>query len=147
MWLYCIFELMDAEHKLHSLLSDNNLDVELKAIAEKVSKNERINFAEGVVLYEKGELGYLGILANYVREKKHGDKTFFNRNFHIEPTNLCVYDCKFCSYSRLLKQKEEGWEFTMDEMFEMVKKYDGQPVTEVHIVGGVLPQYDVAFYS
>ena len=138
---------MDAEHKLHSLLSDNNLDVELKAIAEKVSKNERINFAEGVVLYEKGELGYLGILANYVREKKHGDKTFFNRNFHIEPTNLCVYDCKFCSYSRLLKQKEEGWEFTMDEMFEMVKKYDGQPVTEVHIVGGVLPQYDVAFYS
>ncbi len=138
---------MDAEHNLHSLLSDNNLDVELKAIAEKVSKNERINFAEGVVLYEKGELGYLGILANYVREKKHGDKTFFNRNFHIEPTNLCVYDCKFCSYSRLLKQKEEGWEFTMDEMFEMVKKYDGQPVTEVHIVGGVLPQYDVAFYS
>ena len=147
MWLYCIFELMDAEHKLDSLFSDNNLDVELKAIAEKVSKNERINFAEGVVLYEKGELGYLGILANYVREKKHGDKTFFNRNFHIEPTNLCVYDCKFCSYSRLLKQKEEGWEFTMDEMFEMVKKYDGQPVTEVHIVGGVLPQYDVAFYS
>ena len=138
---------MDAEHKLDSLFSDNNLDVELKAIAEKVSKNERINFAEGVVLYEKGELGYLGILANYVREKKHGDKTFFNRNFHIEPTNLCVYDCKFCSYSRLLKQKEEGWEFTMDEMFEMVKKYDGQPVTEVHIVGGVLPQYDVAFYS
>jgi len=138
---------MDAEHKLHSILSDNNLDVELKAIAEKVSKNERINFAEGVALYEKGELGYLGILANYVREKKHGDKTFFNRNFHIEPTNLCVYDCKFCSYSRLLKQKEEGWEFTMDEMFEMVKKYDGQPVTEVHIVGGVLPQYDVAFYS
>jgi aminodeoxyfutalosine synthase len=138
---------MDAEHKLHSILSDNNLDVELKAIAEKVSKNERINFAEGVALYEKGELGYLGILANYVREKKHGDKTFFNRNFHIEPTNLCVYDCKFCSYSRLLKQKEEGWEFTMDEMFEMVKKYDGQPVTEVHIVGGVLPRYDVAFYS
>lgn len=138
---------MDAEHKLHTILSDKHLDADLKAIAEKVSKNERINFAEGVVLYEKGELGYLGILANYVREKKHGDKTFFNRNFHIEPTNLCVYDCKFCSYSRLLKQKEEGWEFTMDEMFEMVKKYDAQPVTEVHIVGGVLPQYDVAFYS
>lgn len=138
---------MDAENKLHTLLSDKNLDTELRAIAEKVSKDERISFDEGVTLYEKGELGYLGILANYIREKKHGDKTFFNRNFHIEPTNLCVYDCKFCSYSRLLKQKEEGWEFTMDEMFDMVKKYDGQPVTEVHIVGGVLPQYDVAFYS
>ncbi|MEJ6979925.1 aminofutalosine synthase MqnE [Pedobacter sp. P351] len=138
---------MDAELQLHTLLSDKNLDPELKAIAEKVSGSERISFDEGVTLYKKGELAYLGILANYIREKKHGHKTFFNRNFHIEPTNLCVYDCKFCSYSRLLKQKEEGWEFTMDEMFDMVKKYDDQPVTEVHIVGGVLPQYDVAFYS
>ncbi len=99
------------------------------------------------MLFEKGELGYLGVLANYVREKRHGDKTYFNRNFHIEPTNLCVYDCKFCSYSRLIKQKEEGWEYTMDEMFDMVKKYDNEPVTEVHIVGGVLPQYDVPFYA
>lgn len=138
---------MDAEHKLHTLLSDKNLDPELKAIATKVSKNERISFEEGVTLYKKAELGYVGILANYIRESKHGDKTYFNRNFHIEPTNLCVYDCKFCSYSRLIKQKEEGWEFSMDEMLDMVKKYDGQPVTEVHIVGGVLPQYDLAFYS
>ncbi|MBC8052726.1 MAG: aminofutalosine synthase MqnE [Sphingobacteriaceae bacterium] len=138
---------MDSEHKLHTLLSDGNLDPQLREIAVKVSKNERITVDEGVVLYEKGELGYLGVLANYVREKKHGDKTYFNRNFHIEPTNLCVYDCKFCSYSRLIKQKAEGWEFTMDEMLDMVKKYDGQPVTEVHIVGGVLPQYDLAFYS
>ncbi|MDB5151660.1 MAG: aminotransferase class I/II-fold pyridoxal phosphate-dependent enzyme, partial [Mucilaginibacter sp.] len=45
------------------------------------------------------------VLANYIPEKKHGDKTYFNRNFHIEPTNLCVYDCKFCSYSRLIKQR------------------------------------------
>lgn len=138
---------MDAELKLHILLSNNNLNPELRLIAEKVSDNQRITFDEGVTLYEKAELGYLGVLSNYIREKKHGDKTFFNRNFHIEPTNLCVYDCKFCSYSRLIKQKEEGWEFTMSEMFDIVKKYDGEPVTEAHIVGGVLPQYDVAFYS
>jgi aminodeoxyfutalosine synthase len=129
------------------LLQHPNLSSPLKVIAQKVQANERITFDEGVYLYEHAELGYLGVLANYIREKKHGDLTYFNRNFHLEPTNLCVYDCKFCSYSRLIKQKEEGWALTMNEMLDIVKKYDDEPVTEVHIVGGVLPQYDVAFYS
>ena len=132
---------------LLGLINNPKLSPQHKSIAEKVLTNERITFDEGVFLYEQGELPYLGILANYIREKRHGDKTYFNRNFHIEPTNLCVYDCKFCSYSRLLKQRSEGWEYTMDEMFDIVKKYDDQPVTEVHIVGGVLPQYDVPFYQ
>ena len=139
--------LMEAERNLTLLLQDTGLPTDLKHIAEKVLHGERITFDEGVLLFEKGELGYLGILANYIREKRHGNKTYFNRNFHIEPTNLCVYDCKFCSYSRLIKQRSEGWEYTMEEMLDIVKKYDGEPVTEVHIVGGVLPQYDVAFYS
>jgi aminodeoxyfutalosine synthase len=138
---------MEAENSLLILLQNPHLPADLKQIAEKVRANERITFDEGVLLYETGELGYLGVLANYLREKRHGNKTYFNRNFHIEPTNLCVYDCKFCSYSRLIKQKSEGWEYTMEEMLDIVKKYDGEPVTEVHIVGGVLPQYDVAFYS
>ncbi|MGZ3757444.1 MAG: aminofutalosine synthase MqnE [Mucilaginibacter sp.] len=138
---------MGAENNLQVLLQNPDLDADLKQIAEKVLNHQRITFDEGVLLYEKGELGYLGVLANYIREERHGDNTYFNRNFHIEPTNLCVYDCKFCSYSRLIKQRSEGWEYTMDEMFEMVTKYDNEPVTEVHIVGGVLPQYDVAFYS
>ncbi len=129
------------------LLQNPNLSIHLKNIAQKVQNNERINFEEGLYLYEHAELGYLGVLANYVREKKHGDLTYFNRNFHLEPTNLCVYDCKFCSYSRLIKQKDEGWALTMEEMLDIVKKYDNEPVTEIHIVGGVLPQYDVAFYS
>jgi aminodeoxyfutalosine synthase len=138
---------MEAEGNLQLLLQNPDLSADLKHIAEKVLNNQRVTFEEGVVLYEQGDLGYLGVLANYIREKRHGHKTYFNRNFHIEPTNLCVYDCKFCSYSRLLKQKSEGWEYTMDEMFDMVTKYDGEPVTEVHIVGGVLPQYDVPFYQ
>ena len=138
---------MEAERNLTLLLKDPDLPADLKHIAEKILHGERVTFDEGVLLFEKGELGYLGVLANYIREKRHGDKTYFNRNFHIEPTNLCVYDCKFCSYSRLIKQRSEGWEYTMDEMLDIVKKYDNEPVTEVHIVGGVLPQYDVAFYS
>ena len=129
------------------LLNNPNLSQSLLSIAQKVKNDERITFDEGVYLYEHAELGYLGTLANYIREKKHGDYTYFNRNFHLEPTNLCVYDCKFCSYSRLIKQKEEGWALTMEEMLAIVKKYDQEPVTEVHIVGGVLPQYDVEFYS
>lgn len=129
------------------LLNNPNLSKPLLTIAQKVKDKERISFEEGVYLYEHAELGYLGVLANFIREEKHGDNTYFNRNFHLEPTNLCVYDCKFCSYSRLIKQKEEGWALTMDEMVNIVKKYDDEPVTEVHIVGGVLPQYDVEFYS
>jgi aminodeoxyfutalosine synthase len=138
---------MDAAQTLTVLLDNPHLIPELKAIAEKVQKSERISFDEGVLLYEKAELSYLGTLANYIREKRHGNNTYFNRNFHIEPTNLCVYDCKFCSYSRLIKERSQGWEYTMDEMLDIVKKYDNEPVTEVHIVGGVLPQYDVEFYS
>ena len=129
------------------LLHDADLDDDLKAIAHKVESNERINFEEGVLLYEKAELPYLGILAHYIRQKRHENNVYFNRNFHIEPTNLCVYDCKFCSYSRLIKQKMEGWEYSMEDMLNIVKKYDDQPVTEVHIVGGVLPKYDVDFYA
>lgn len=138
---------MSSERHIQLLLSDPALSSELRSIALKVQNGERITFNEGVYLYEKAELGYLGVLANFIREKKHGDHTYFNRNFHIEPTNLCVYDCKFCSYSRLIKQRSEGWEYTMEEMLDIVRKYDDQPVTEVHIVGGVLPQYDLQFYS
>ncbi len=138
---------MEAENNLLVLLQDPDLSADLKHVAQKVLNGERITFDEGVLLFEKGELSYVGVLANYIRQKKHGDKTYFNRNFHIEPTNLCVYDCKFCSYSRLIKQRTQGWEYTMDEMLDIVKKYDSEPVTEVHIVGGVLPQYDVAFYT
>ncbi|MBE7175451.1 MAG: aminofutalosine synthase MqnE [Mucilaginibacter polytrichastri] len=139
---------MQAEESfLHRLANDGHLDATLRTISRKVLGGERISFDEGVYLYEHAELGFLGTLANFIREKKHGDNTYFNRNFHIEPTNLCVYDCKFCSYSRLLKQREDGWEFSMEQMMDIIRKYDEQPVTEVHIVGGVLPQYDLPFYE
>lgn len=138
---------MDTKSILSIIINDQDLSEQLRLIARKVLAQERVSFEEGVYLYEHAELGYLGALANHIRETKHGNKTYFNKNFHLEPTNLCVYDCKFCSYSRLIKQKDEGWALTLQEMLDVVKKYDNEPVTEVHIVGGVLPQYDVAFYS
>lgn len=138
---------MNAENKLQFLIEDKHLDADLKKIAKKVIEEERISFEEGVILFEKGELGYLGTLANYIREKRHGNYTYFNRNFHIEPTNVCVYDCKFCSYSRLIKQRDEGWEMDVDGMMDIVRKYDSEPVTEVHITGGVVPKQNLEFYS
>ncbi|HHH49660.1 MAG TPA: aminofutalosine synthase MqnE [Saprospiraceae bacterium] len=130
-----------------SLIKDKTLSPELKQIAQKVFEEKRITEAEGIQLFEKAPLGYLGILANHIREKRHGNKTYFNRNFHLEPTNVCLYSCTFCSYSRLIKKRSEGWEYTVEDMMELVKKYDDEPITEVHIVGGVLPQYDVKFYA
>ena len=121
-------------------------DADLQRIGIKVLSDERISFDDGVILFERGSLAYLGALANYVREKKHGDKTYFNRNFHIEPTNVCVFSCKFCSYSRLYAHKEAGWELSIDQMLDIVKSYDGKPVTEVHIVGGVHPKMTLSFF-
>ena len=120
---------------------------DLKKIGTKILNRERISFEDGVLLFEKGSLGFLGALANWVREERHGNKTYFNRNFHIEPTNICVFSCKFCSYSRLYAHKEEGWELTIEQMLDIVKKYDGQPVTEVHIVGGVHPKMNLQFFT
>lgn len=138
---------MNQLRSINILLEDQQLDTRLRDIAHKVYEGKRLEAAEGTYLYEKADIGYLGALANHIREKKHQNRTYFNRNFHIEPTNVCIYTCKFCSYSRLIKKREEGWEYSMDDMMNIVKKYDDQPVTEVHIVGGVLPQYDLEFYS
>ncbi len=121
-------------------------DKELKNIASKVRNGERISDEECLVLFELADLPFVAALANFIREKLHGDRTYFNRNFHIEPTNVCVFSCKFCSYSRLYANKEEGWELSIDQMLDIVKSYDGKPITEVHIVGGVHPKMNMAYF-
>jgi aminodeoxyfutalosine synthase len=128
------------------ILINNTADAALKNVAEKVKAGTRITDAECLVLFEKGSLAFVGALANFIREKLHGDKTYFNRNFHIEPTNVCVFSCKFCSYSQLYAHKEEGWELSIDQMLNIVKTYDGKPITEVHIVGGVHPKMNMEYF-
>jgi len=123
-----------------------NIDAPLLRIAEKVAQKERLTEQEGVLLFEQGELSYLGALANHIAQDLHQNKVYFNRNFHIEPTNVCVFTCNFCSYSKLYAHRDEGWELTMEQMLDMVKKYDGIPVTEVHIVGGVHPKMNLEFF-
>jgi aminodeoxyfutalosine synthase len=121
-------------------------DNALRIIAEKVKTGLRITDEECMTLFEKADLPFVGALSNFIREKLHGNKTYFNRNFHIEPTNVCVFSCKFCSYSRLYANKEEGWELSIDQMLDIVKSYDGKPITEVHIVGGVHPKMNMAYF-
>ena len=137
---------IDSPTGIDLIINDENISSELKRISNKVLKSERITVEEALHLYENASIGLLGSLANYVRERKNGNTVFFNRNFHIEPTNKCVFTCKFCSYSRLIQQENESWELTHEMMMNIVRKYDGIAVTEVHIVGGVHPKMNLDFF-
>lgn len=139
-------ENINREEELLALIEALPNGKSFSKIAEKVTRNERISDDEALFLFEKASLGLSATLANYIREKKHGDKTYFNRNFHIEPTNVCVFACKFCSYSRLYAHREEGWVLSKEQMLDIVKSYDGKPITEVHIVGGVHPKLNLDFF-
>jgi aminodeoxyfutalosine synthase len=138
---------MLGQSELEAILYDKGLSPRHRDIAQMVVNSQRITEDDALFLFEQGSLAYVGTLANYIREKRHGYNTYFNHNFHIEPTNVCLYTCTFCSYSRLIKKRDQGWEYTLDDILDIVRSYDGKPVTEVHIVGGVLPQYDVTFYT
>lgn len=130
-----------------SLLKKTGASIALINIASKALSGERISTNEGVLLYEQGSLGFLGMLADAIRTEKHGQFVYFNRNFHIEPTNICVFDCKFCSYSRMLKHRQEGWELNEEQILDIVRSYVGKPVTEVHIVGGVHPKMGLMYFA
>ncbi len=135
------------------MIVSGNLDMfdafvpnELLSIADKVFNGIRITEEDALVLFERGELPFLGILANFVREQKNGKYTFFNKNFHIEPTNICIYNCKFCSYARKVNEPD-AWEYTIEQILDIARSYKGKKVTEVHIVGGVHPQRDLYYYG
>lgn len=138
--------MVQKQQSIHAILQHPELSPALKTVGEKVLNGERLTEEDGLLLFEKGSLSFVGALANFVREKLHGNVTYFNRNFHIEPTNVCVFTCSFCSYSRLYAKREEGWELSIEQMMHMVKAYDGKPVTEVHIVGGVHPKMNMTFF-
>tara|TARA_B100000900_G_scaffold415150_1_gene444003 strand:+ start:679 stop:1845 length:1167 start_codon:yes stop_codon:yes gene_type:complete len=131
---------------ISAVFSDKNLSFDFRNIAQKVINKERISFDEGVLLFN-ADVSFLGSLANYIRKERHGDKTYFNRNIHIEPTNICVFDCKFCAYSRLLKHKKDGWEGSEEDILNQLREYKDQPITEVHIVGGVHPKMGLHYFA
>jgi aminodeoxyfutalosine synthase len=131
---------------LKTSLNIASINRQLQPIVKKIINENRICKEEGLLLYKQASLPLLGALANAIRIQKNGNKTYFNKNIHIEPTNICVFDCKFCSYSRKLSKKVEAWEFTIDEMVEKLKTYEGKGITEVHLVGGVHPKMGLHYF-
>ncbi len=129
------------------IIVDKTNNSQLQGIVQKVLSQERMTPEECLYLYNKADVGFVGMLANKVNERKSGGQVYFNRNFHIEPTNLCVFDCKFCSYSRTLKEEGDGWFMTEEQMLHIIDKYKSQPVTEVHIVGGVHPKLTLKWFG
>jgi len=121
-------------------------DRDLREIAIKITSNTRITPEDGLVLFKKADLALLGLLAGIVRRKLNGNLAYFNRNFHIEPTNKCIYNCRFCSYHKP-EGDPDSWEYSHDEMLEIVKRFDNKAVTEVHIVGGVHPDHDIHYWG
>jgi aminodeoxyfutalosine synthase len=115
-------------------------------VLEKIESQQRIDEGEALALYQQAELPLLGFLANHLNFQRHKKKVFFNRNIHIEPTNICLFRCKFCSFSRD-EGHPEAWDFSRKQMEEMVKKAVENGATEVHVVGGVHPQRDVHWYA
>jgi len=115
-----------------------------KEIAEKVCNGERLTPDEGLMLFNDAELGFLGMLADYVRKQKNGNHAFFIRNFHVEPTNICVNKCRFCSFSHHFSPNR--WELTVDEILAKVVEQD-HSVRELHITGAVHPDRDIFYYG
>jgi aminodeoxyfutalosine synthase len=131
---------------LLSLVSQAGLSHQLTAIAEKIASGERISIGEGVLLYQEGPMPFLAVLADFVRRRINGPQVFFNRNIHLEPTNICVNHCAFCSYRR--RKGEEGcWELGIGELVKLAVDHALSGITEIHIVGGVHPDRDLYFYA
>lgn len=129
-----------------ALFTDTTLTPAERLVRDKVLAGIRINDDDALELYHSKNLPFLGALAHHVRLSKHQRKAFFNRNFHIEPTNICIYTCSFCAFAR--RPGEDGsWEFSLEEIEAQVHRYDGKPITEVHIVGGVHPKRGVDYYG
>jgi aminodeoxyfutalosine synthase len=130
---------------IEKLLTNNIISSEIKKIAEKILNNQRITESEGTLLYSECPLSLLATLADYVNQQKNELNVYYNRNIHIEPTNICIYKCEFCSYSLL--SNTEAWELSLAQIIEKVKQYVNIPITEVHIVGGVHPDRDTDYYG
>jgi aminodeoxyfutalosine synthase len=127
------------------LLSQIN-DKDIRQIADRIIAGSRISPEEALSMYKKAGLPLLGLLAGVTRRRINGNYAFFNRNFHIEPTNKCIYNCRFCSYHKP-DGDPESWEYSHEQMLDIVRRFDTKKVTEVHIVGGVHPSHDIYYYG
>ena len=120
-------------------------DARLKPIATKVLSGERLSFDDGVALYGSPDILAVGWLANYVREKLHGDVAYFNVNRHINPTNVCVAACRLCAFGRK-KGVDGSYTMALEQAWETAASGYSEAVTEFHIVGGLHPDLPLEYF-
>jgi aminodeoxyfutalosine synthase len=120
-------------------------DARLKPICDKVLGGERLTFDDALALYSSGDILALGWMANYVRERLHGNIAYFNVNRHINPTNVCVASCRLCAFGR---KKDTPGTYTMalEEVFNSAASGYTEAVTEFHIVGGLHPDLPFQYF-
>jgi len=117
----------------------------LDSIYEKVMKGERLSFDDGVRLFETPDLLSVGRLANIIRERKNGDFAYYNRNQHINYTNICNKGCRFCAFQRLPNAADAYW-LSLEDVEEKLRKFRDIPITEVHMVAGINPKIPYSYY-
>ncbi|WP_263409486.1 aminofutalosine synthase MqnE [Terriglobus tenax] len=120
-------------------------DPRLEPIADKVLSGTRLDYEDGLALYRSGDILAVGWLANYVREKLHGDIAYFNVNRHINPTNVCVASCRLCAFG-LKKGMEGTYTMALEEAWEAAGRGYSEAVTEFHIVGGLHPDLPFEYF-
>src|ERR1700677_742545 len=120
-------------------------DPRLLAIKDKVLAGERLNEADALALYGTGDILAVGWLANWVRERKHGDKAYFNVNRHINPTNVCVAACRLCAFGRK-KDAPGAYTMALEEAWQRAAEGYSEAVTEFHLVGGLHPDLQLEYF-
>jgi aminodeoxyfutalosine synthase len=122
-------------------------DRALNQVAEKVLAGDRLDRSEGELLATTDDLLGVGRMANVVRERLHGDQTFYNINRHLNPTNVCVASCKLCAFYVPWRKQDEGWTYTVEQAVEIAARDVDESVSELHIVGGLHPKLKVEYYE
>src|SRR5438034_6572807 len=120
-------------------------DPALLPTRDKILAGEELSFDDGVKLYASRDIHGIGRLANFVREKLHDDKTYYNRNRHINYTNVCALSCKFCSFYFYCRQKT-AYEMPVEQVVATAVKARDAGASEVHIVGGLHPWLKFEYY-
>jgi aminodeoxyfutalosine synthase len=120
-------------------------DSRLIPILEKVQRGERLSFEDGVAMYRSGDILALGYMANLVRERLHGDVTYYNVNRHINPTDVCVANCRLCAFGKKARDPK-AYTMSLDQVWDVAGRGWTEAVTEFHIVGGLHPELTLDWY-
>jgi aminodeoxyfutalosine synthase len=120
-------------------------DRRLRSIFKKVEAGERLSYEDGVAMFRSPDILALGYLANVVRERLHGDITYFNVNRHINPTDVCVASCRLCAFGKRAKDPT-AYTMSLEQVWEIAGKGYAEAVTEFHIVGGLHPELSLDWF-